>query len=895
MSVCMRFMYAFLMCSLCGSAWAVSSDVTHVPRMADSLDVALYYQKGVPVDLLKAFDIVVLDPSKAALPDAAKRVGHSQWYARLQANDFLQIVQDPARFFSQRMAAWSSAGYVGVLLDDGSALDSHSAQLQAQMLQVFAAFRQYAPGVSVILRNHPDLISRVGSQLGAVVLDGVYAQNGVLLYPQMRAEVSVALQGHSVPVVALGYCSVHDLSCRRRVARAIHTDGFIPYVSDRSQSLVGVGNLEVFPRKVLMVQSGGEEEPLDSTRGVRLYSMPLNQLGYDVEYINVQHLPSRLTRDRYAGVVVALRSDPPNIALWRRWLLARVVQKMPVAILGRMGFPLDPAAGAVLGLSDVQGVENFQVPARVVKRAPMIGFEMLPAPDIKSLSNLHLAAGGDVLLQVEVAGRQYDEAFISSWGGYVSETFTVAAVNSLPGDRWVVQPMQFFQQALQLPEIPMPVVTTENGLRLLFVHIDGDGFPSRAEFPGNKLSAEVLRDRILKKYQIPQTVTVIQGEVARDGLYPALSPTLEKIAREIFKLPNVEIGSHTYSHPFTWGFVKGNRMEVPNSAVLDGPPYIEIPGYQFDLKKEIIGSIKYINEHLAPADKKVEIMQWSGDAQPPENAVQMASDAGALNINGGDTTITTSNNSWTAIAPIGVAKGEGDGAYQVYAGEMNENVFTDDWTGPFYGYRRIVETFDLTDSPIRFKPINIYYHFYSATKTSSLKALNIAYDDALSREVLPIYTTEYVKKVLDWRHVAIGRKGDKWKIQSGNYLREIYWPSSKTPRLLGSRGVSGYTRDSRGVYIHMGSSLAEFIMQNKPNQKVPSIDRAAGQVRAFQRHGRNMKFQFGGYYKPYLIFRDVAGCRVSIDGQIRPVGPKFNVSGNVSKPVRLHDIKVICD
>ncbi|MER1941321.1 hypothetical protein ABS755_11525 [Castellaniella sp. FW104-16D08] len=891
----MRFMYALLMYGLCSTVWAVSPGVVHSPRVVDSPDVALYYQKDVPVDLLKAFDVVVLDPSKAVPPDAPRRVGHSQWYARLRADALGQIIESPAYFFAHRLASLLSAGYDGVLLDDGSDLNDHSAQLQAQMLQVFAAFQQYAPGVSVIVRNYPDLASHVGSQLRAVVLDGVYAQNGVLLYPQTRAETSIALQGRSVPVVALGYCPVHDLACRRRMARAIHADGFIPYVSDRSQSLVGIGDLEVFPRKVLMVQLDLGGAPLDSSRGVRVYSMPLNQLGYDVEYVDVQHLPSRLTRDRYAGVVVALEANPPNTAAWRRWLLTRVAQGMPVAILGRLGFDLDPASGAVLGLSTVQRIENFQLPVRISKQAPMMGFEMLPAPDIRSLSNLRLTGGGQVLLQVEAAGRQYDEAFVSSWGGYVSDRFTVIALSSLPGDRWVVQPMQFFRQALQLPSIPMPVVTTENGLRLLFVHIDGDGFPSRTEFPGNQLSAEVLRDQILKKYQIPQTVTVIQGEIARDGLYPALSPKLENLAREIFELPNVEIGSHTYSHPFIWEFIKGNKIEVPDLARLDSPPYLDIPGYQFDLKKEIVGSIKYINDNLAPTGKKVEILQWSGDAQPPENAVQMASDAKVLNINGGDTTITTSNNSWTAIAPIGVAKGEGDGAYQVYVGEMNENVFTGDWTGPFYGYRRIVETFDLTDSPIRFKPVNIYYHFYSATKTSSLKALNIAYDDALSRKVLPIYTTEYVKKVLDWRHVAIGRKGDEWKIQSGNYLREIYWPSSKTPRLLGSRGVSGYTRDSRGVYIHMGSSLAEFLMQDQPDQKVPSIDRAAGQVRAFQRHGRNMKFQFGGYYKPYLIFRDVAGCRVSIDGQIRPVGPRFNVSGNVSKPVRLHDIRVICD
>jgi hypothetical protein len=98
----------------------------------------------------------------------------------------------------------------------------------------------------------------------------------------------------------------------------------------------------------------------------------------------------------------------------------------------------------------------------------------------------------------------------------------------------------------------MPDVTTENGHRLWMAHVDGDGFLNRAELPGTPFASEVIRSQILEKYALPTTVSVIEGEIGPTGLYPHLSPELEAIARAIFKIPTVELASHTYSHPFYW-------------------------------------------------------------------------------------------------------------------------------------------------------------------------------------------------------------------------------------------------------------------------------------------------------------------------------------------------------
>ena len=77
----------------------------------------------------------------------------------------------------------------------------------------------------------------------------------------------------------------------------------------------------------------------------------------------------------------------------------------------------------------------------------------------------------------------------------------------------------------------------------------------------------------------------------------------------------------------------------------------------------------------------------------------------------------------THVAAMGIRKGP---YFQVYAPNQNENVYTNHFTGPLYGYERVIETFLLTERPYRLKPVNIYFHTYSASRRASLEALHRA-------------------------------------------------------------------------------------------------------------------------------------------------------------------------
>jgi hypothetical protein len=362
------------------------------------------------------------------------------------------------------------------------------------------------------------------------------------------------------------------------------------------------------------------------------------------------------------------------------------------------------------------------------------------------------------------------------------------------GMRWVIDPFAFFKAALRLENIPAPDVTTEDGKRLLITHIDGDGFANLAEFPGGRYASEVLLD-VLKRYRIPTTVSVIQGEISAAGAYPQHAAKLEPIARKIFALPHVEIASHSFSHPFKWEALEAGEHSESYS--------LSIPSYKFDVMAEIDGSVRYIDETLAPPGKKTKVFLWTGNCNPGAVSLARTYALGLGNMNGGDTVITESARTLTSVSPIGVMK---DGFFQVFAPNQNENVYTNNWLGPYYGYERVIETFKLTETPRRLKPINIYYHTYSASKPAALQALHKVYQYALKQDVRPIYASVYIRKAQNFNSIVLTRERGGWGIHGATDLTTLRVPvADGTPDRADSEAVLGYHDHGDDRYVTIGS------------------------------------------------------------------------------------------
>jgi hypothetical protein len=860
-------------------------------------NLAFFYAANPPVGELQAFDAVVVDPATGFDP-AAHPLAHTTWIARTTGAE--SAASADAFLASQIEPLWQR-GYRGFLLDTPAAVAA-----AGRIREAHPDARLVAGGADVMRNALPvakSLYAVVGDSLVRGLDDsGQLVDIAESLRAQRIADARAFTQQSGVPVVSVEYCARNDRQCARETAARVVSAGMLPYVTSKARDVVGMGRIEVLPRKILVVQDRDTKDPLDASIGVRDLATPLNYMGYDVEYADLSSpLPNGVTPDRYAGVVAWIqRGVVPDSPAWQRWITARMTDHVPVAFLGEFGFDAAGTAAAALDLQPVS--ETLSAPIKVVKDDPMVGFEINPKLELPDLLGVRVGSHSEPLLRVSAGGVLVDQVALTPWGGYAMSPYTVVSLDSIEQQRWAIQPMSFLKAALRLQDMPSPSVTTENGRRLLMSHVDGDGFASRAEFPGPDYSGEALYQRIFTRYNVPMTLSVIEGEVGPAGLHKDISPRLEEIARKMFALPHVEIGTHTYSHPFQWEQLDAKTGAPVDRGGGDAAFSLNIPGYHFNVDREITGSIDYINSRLAPPGKKTVLLQWSGDCQPPAFVVRKVHEAGVYDINGGDTVITKGNNSWTVIAPIGVDKGPG--AYQVYAPNQDENVYTNDWQGPFYGFTRVLETFSMTDRPLRFKPIDIYYHMYSGTKLASLRALDQIFSTVLKQPVMPVYVTEYIRKVLDWRTFAVakevGPQGGDWVVRGNGEVRELHWPQASKPVLADASGVTGFATGPDGTYIHIDGGGARFAIGGVTNaDAVPYIGEANGFVRNFRRTAQGMRFEFAGHYQPFVKLANAQQCKVSVNKQAvatRRDGEflRFDTSADVGQKLNYQSVEVAC-
>ena len=824
---------------------------------------AFYYGKDIPWEALGAFDVAVVEPGN---------VGINGWSHRLNPGTtvaaYIAVGEvHPTRAYFKTMrpewklgenAAWGSIvvdqaapgwsafylaqvikplwdqGYRAFFLDtlDSFYLVAKTPEAQqkqiAGMASLIQDIKRAYPGAKLIFNRGFEILPQVHTLAYAVAAESLFqgwdaGKNEYRVVPAadrdwIMGQLKKCRDEYKLPVIAIDYVPPTDRALARETAQKIKALGVIPWVTNPAIDMMGIGQVEVLPRQVLAIHDQkGHLANVASHEIHRLAAMPLSYLGLDVSYVYVgspemEALSVQPLAGRYAGLLTwfnggRFQETEPLLRLMK----AAKAQEVPIVIVG------DLPSDATMDPFRMDVASPVRTPGKLTadKRSVYVNFEIEPKPSVDSFMPVTVRPGeGDVWLKIksEFAGDS-DVIAITPWGGFAGERFWKIDLPQDAGERWAVNPIEFFRAALKIKgDIPVPDVTTETGRRLLLIHVDGDGFPSRAEIPGAPLTSEVMDKEFLQRYRWPSTVSIIEGEVAPRGLYAALSPLMEKISRQIFALPHVEMASHTYSHPFYWADAE-RGIQLPGRVV-----GLKIPGYSYDADREITGARDYINT-LAPPGKKTRMVLWSGNTEPLAKPVALAYKAGLLNMNGGFTTISKAEPSLTLVAPIGIMKGD---YYQVYAPMQNENVYTNLWNGPYYGFERVIETFEMTDKPLRFKPVNIYYHAYIASKRASIASLHKVYgwaEEQIKQQKLhPVYASEYAERVLDWRRATVARTDAGLELRGGQYLRQ-WRVDAKTdmPVISAATGIAGQVLHEQTRFFNATKSVASYTIQRGAN------------------------------------------------------------------------------
>ena len=879
--------------------------------------IALHYGNDPPLAALRAFDIVVVDPDHLVpagrsidaadagslyayvsigeagpgrawgehLPAAMVAGRNEVWNSRI----IDQAHPDWPAFFVDRVVAplWAR-GFRGFFLDTMDSWhaiatdDSARARQQAGLVATLRLLKARFPDAQLIANRGFEVLPQIHGLLRAVAAESLYGRwnaHTQTFEPVPEADRRWLLdrfdevRALGLPTIAIDYAPPGDRERTRELARRIAAHGVVPYVTDGTLTSIGIGAVEVMPRRVLLVHNGARDADGDEhySPAQWLVAMPLHYLGWRVELLDIQRkdLPSGPLADRYAAVVGVFETQVDERAQdLARLIRQAVAEKVPLVFLNDFGLPSDSRVVRDLGLA-LPGRPLRPPVAVAYAQAPVVGFEAQPLPDPSGVA-VSAPSGSTPLLTIRDArGQTFDGVALTPWGGYAVRPFTTLSLNRSAGAQWVIDPIEFLRRAIDRHGArPIPDVTTEAGRRLLMVHIDGDGFASRAEIPGSPLAAEVMLKDFIARYRVPHTVSVIEGEVGPEGLYPELSPTLERIAREIFALDHVEIASHSYSHPFFWRTVVAAE-KAGRRVVGAGGRKMHLPllGYDFRLERDIRGSASYIDHRLAPPGKRTRVFLWTGDCVPPAAAIRATHEAGLLNMNGGDTTITRRFPSLTRVAPMSLRK---DGWLQVFAPNQNENVYTNDWTGPFYGFDAVIETFELTDRPRRLKPMNIYYHTYSASKHSAIAALHRVYQWALAQPHMPVYGSEYILKVHDFEDFSIAREiappagTEVFRLVGDGALRTVRLPAPLAQRVDWHRsdGVAGRREGVDGDYLHLAAARTRLVLAAEAQPLSTEVAEANGRIDDFERDGDSIRFRFRSHVAGELAIAHRGPCRV---------------------------------
>jgi hypothetical protein len=875
-----------------------------LPAFAAPASVAFYYGSDTSLDELHAFEAVVVDPDQGFSPQAFNRPG-SELYAYVSVGEIHasrpwagEVKKDwqlttntvwQSRVMDQRNADWRQffiervvaplwqQGYRGFFLDtlDSWQLGGKAADpvaQQAGLVTLIRGLRERFPGIRLIANRGFELLPQVAGELEAVAAESLFqrwnqASGSYSEVPQedrewLLARLREVHEQYHLPVIVIDYVAPTDRDLMRKTAQSIHDLGFIPWVSSGSLNTLGRGDIEVIPRRILMVFNSNDAPGMHYRAPHRYVEPLLNYLGFIADYVDATKPLPEPDPGVYAGIVTWFDRNLPatQANAYSRWLERRIQGGWHIALFETAGLSANNLL-APLGLQ-IAPVPSGKL--EIETRNHAIGFEAEPLPNRQDLQPLRLVSQDKAqswLRLHDARGNQYDTAGITPWGGFVWRGYTVNGDDD-NGFHWVIDPWKFLQQTLALKPMPVADSTSDAGRRMFFTHMDGDGFPSRAEFPGSPYAAQVVIDEILRRYPtVPYTMSVIEGETSPQGLYPKESPALEALARKIFALPNVEIATHTFSHPFRWAKVEAQDA----SEDADADYHLAIPGYVPSLKREVDDSVEYIRTRLAPPDKPVKILLWSGDAAPTPSTLAYVENRGLLNMNGGSTMPTRAFPSLTGISPLGARLGR---YFQVFAPETNENVYTNLWHGPFYGFRRVTETFEITGAPRRIKPVDIYFHTYAASKPASLRALQSAYDWALGQPLRPLFASDFIRKADAFNHVVLARNLDgDFLVANAGALRSLRTPPELgEPKLETSSNLAGWGLGPDGRYLILTAGQARFAFAQTSNT-LPYLAGSNAGVEEWTRNTHAIHARLAGFAPIEFDLANAMQCTVKADGK----------------------------
>ncbi|MFP4520771.1 MAG: polysaccharide deacetylase family protein [Fibrobacterota bacterium] len=634
------------------------------------------------------------------------------------------------------------------------------------------------------------------------------------------------------------------------------------------------------PPKVLAVYDGKAYKSYENTPCHRNLEFTFNYLGFRLEYLDISgKIPEPVEPGEYAAVFSWFNSDEiSNAEEYAIFLNGCLKKGTRIIIWGSPGLSADRKTGKkipevlVRNIFSGMGIrydgDYYKDPLRnriLYEDTAFFNFEKpLKAPAVEILKARNIDPLNKVRLKLMVKGvsRSKSDACITGRKGSIALGDFLMEQKAYPGAEnditiygFTINPFTFFNEALGKNNKPAMDFCIRNGKRIFYSHIDGDGFSSLSITSPGKLCGEVILEEALKKNPLPVSASFITAMI--DPRYKGSNTRIE-VFKKIASLPNIEIATHTFSHPFVW-----SNEQKKQAAKVYEHYNIPIPGYpEVDMEKEIAGSAAFLDSLATPYKKTCPIIFWSGNCRPESDALYHADKAGLLNMNGGTARYDRKFNSVAHLSPLIRQVGKWR---QIYTSNSNDAIYTNVWKGPYNGFQQVIETFENTGSPAVIRPVNVYYHFYSGEKFSSLNALKKIYRHCLENEDLsPMFASDYSALVNGFMSSRIHRGDNGWVIEDyGNCLTVRFDDWKGIPDEAASKNITGFRIFKGSLYVFLkkaGKAVIRFIPAEK--EKGIVLSRTSAEILSYSKNKGAVKTVFRNWNDASFIFRNKGGVKL---------------------------------
>jgi polysaccharide biosynthesis protein PelA len=495
--------------------------------------IGFHYGAKPPLDVLRSFDVVVVDPDHVIDPKPHLQLsaGKSELFAYVSIGEVQAsrkyFMQMPPSMTTGENKVWSSKvidqshpawpqffveqivtplwanGYRGFFLDT---MDSYQLiaktdiQRQAQTKGLVAALKLLKakfPQAKLIANRGFELLDTIHPLLMGMAAESLFSRydhsnKAYSLVPEndfkwLKNQLDIARDKYKLTAISIDYVDPKNRQKTLDVARQIRALNFVPYVTDGALQTVGISNVAPIVRRVLLLHDQKINNDAHSSAANRSMAMPLQYLGYRVELVDVttEKLPEELLSDRYSAVVTWF--DNYQVATQRtvtEFLLKAHDEGLKLLMLNQLPITRQGALQEKLGFefSDARPKAPLHVAFADQKMANFETAVSLSSTDLTPIRNRLVSK--PIITLADANSQQYAVAAITPWGGYIASPYALRT--SLSGDqsaeRWIIDPIEVIRASFAAPtSLPVADVTTENGRRMAFIHIDGDGFPSKAE------------------------------------------------------------------------------------------------------------------------------------------------------------------------------------------------------------------------------------------------------------------------------------------------------------------------------------------------------------------------------------------------------------------------------